>query len=82
MIVSINCCCHIQNVIVAFFFIAITFGFQMQVFNLMEDSGDTSVVFGKVNGTTELTLAVMIDFDSTSVGVMEGSVNFIHARLI
>ena len=45
----------------------------MQLFNLPEDSGDTSVVFGKVNDTTELTLAVMIDFDIISAGVMEGT---------
>ena len=59
--------------IVSLFFIAVTFGFQMELFNLPEDSGDTNVVFGKVNDTTELTLAVMIDFDIVSAGVVEGT---------
>ena len=49
------------------------FGFQMRIFDLMEDSGDTSVVFGKVNNdTTELSLSVIIDFDITSPGLSEG----------
>ena len=49
------------------------FGFLIQVFTLEEDSGDTSVVFGKVNNdTTELTLTVIISFDFGSAGLMEG----------
>ena len=72
MIVS-SCCCHIEDVIVWLFFIAIMFGFQMELFTLEEDSGDTSVVFGKVNNdTTELALDVIIDFDIQSDGLMEG----------
>ena len=49
------------------------FGFEMQDFTLEEDSGDTSVVFGKVNNDmTEVSLDVIIDFDIQSAGLMEG----------
>ena len=49
------------------------FGFQMEIFTLGEDSGDTGVVFGKVNNDmTELTLDVIIDFDLRSAGLLEG----------
>ena len=55
------------------FSLAIMFGFQMEIFTLEEDSGDTGVVFGKVNNDmTELTLDVIIDFDLRSAGLLEG----------
>ena len=54
-------------------YIAIMFGFEMEVFTLEEDSGDTSVVFGKVNNDmTEVSLDVIIDFDIQTDGLMEG----------
>ena len=62
------------------FSLAVTFGFQTIAFTLQEDSGDTDVVFGKVNNdSTELNVSMIIAFDSISTGLMTGHHHYVNS---
>ena len=58
----------------AFFFLAVTIEFELLLYELQENSGDTEIVIQKANGAeTEVELVVMVDFDILSLGIMEGA---------